>query len=134
MTRIALKRKKLFTYVEVDDNTPIQKLSIKDQLRVLVQRATYDDANELKALDAVTVNQLTLTANLLDFIHKATNPIREGRSHSVTMAISNVFDPVMDEVLNSSSIQNYYEVEVHRPDIDDDLPFFVKVRLEVKTI
>lgn len=33
-------RKKLFTYVEVDDSTPVQKLKFSDQLRVLLKRIT----------------------------------------------------------------------------------------------
>lgn len=130
---MAVEKQKLFTYVEVDDNTPIQKLGIKDQLRVLIQRLTYDDATELKTEDAVTINQLTLRANLLELIHKATDPIRKGKRHKVTIMVSNMFDPVLEEVLASSTIANYYDVEVQRPDIEYDIPFFVTVKLEVKT-
>lgn len=130
---MALEKKKLFTYVEVDDNTPIQKLSVKDQLRVLIQRLTYDDASELKTEDAVTVNQLTLQANLMEFIHRATEPIRRGEKHKVTVMISNMFDPVLQQVLESHVISNYYAVEVQRPDIEYDVKYFITVKLEVKT-
>ena len=48
--------KKLFSFVEVDANTPIQKLSVLDQFRVLIKKMANDDAAELKADDAVTQN------------------------------------------------------------------------------
>lgn len=131
---MALKKKKLFTYVEVDDYTPIQKLSVKDQLRVLIQRLTYDDASELKTEDAVTVNQLTLQANLMEFLHRATDPIRKGEKHKVTVMVSNMFDPVLETVLNSNTIKNYYDIEVQRPDIEYDVKYFITIKMEVKTL
>lgn len=131
---MALKKKKLFTYVEVDDYTPIQKLSVKDQLRVLIQRLTYDDASELKTEDAVTVNQLTLQANLMEFLHRATDPIRKGEKHKVTVMVSNMFDPVLETVLNSNTIKNYYDIEIQRPDIEYDVKYFITIKMEVKTL
>lgn len=128
-----MKKKKLFSYVEVDDNTPIQKLSVKDQLRVLLQRLTQSDSDELKSEDAVTIEQLTLKANLLDFISRATEPIRQGKHRKVTMSISSNFNPVLQEVLESSSIVSYYNIEVNRPDIMYDIPHMITVKLEVKT-
>lgn len=127
-----LKRQRLFTYVEVDDKTPIQKLSIKDQLRVLLKRLTYDEASELKSEDAVTINQMQLKADLLDFIQKATEPISKGEHKKVKLSVSNQFDPVLDEVLESKSIVSFYEVVVLRPDIEYDIPYFIHVILEVK--
>ena len=38
--------KKLYSFVEVNDNTPFQKLKISDQFRVLLKHLTYDPANE----------------------------------------------------------------------------------------
>lgn len=130
---MASKKKKLFTFVEVDDNTPIQKLSVKDQLHVLIKRLTHDDADELRAEDAITISELTLKANLLDFIYKSTNPIRRGEKHKVTLMISNDFDSVLDEVLTAPTVTNFYTVEVQRPDIDYDVHYLIQVKLEVKT-
>lgn len=126
-------KRRLFTYVEVDDKTPIQKLAVKDQLRVLLKRLTYDEANELKGEDAVTLNNMKLKANLMDFVQQATQKIREGQHHRVTMAISNTFDPVFDEVIHSSFIEAFYDVTVDRPNIEYDIPYFITVDMEVKT-
>ena len=125
-------RKRLFTYVEVDDNTPIQNLSIKDQLRVILRDLTRDDAEELKADDAATVYELQLRANLLEFIRGSTELIRKGVHSSVTMSISSRFEPVLDEVLSSSAVSNFYDVSVRRPNIEYDIPYMIEVTLEVK--
>ena len=129
MTR---KSKRLFTYTQIDDRTPIQKLSLSEQLRVLLRRMTKSDKNELATEDAVTREYLTLRANLYDFIERATKSIREGKHTSVTMSISNRFESVLDEVLTSAQITNYYDVSVVKPDVDYDILFYYKVRLEVK--
>ena len=65
------KSKKLFSFIEVTDDTPIQKLSFLEQLRVFVKRITNSDKEQLKAESAETVYILQLKANLLEFIHKA---------------------------------------------------------------
>lgn len=130
---MAKERQKLFSYVEIDDNTPIQKLKISDQIRALFKNAVDDDAQELKANDAATVYELQLKANLFEFISKSTVPIRQGNHKSVTMAISSKFNPVLDEVLNDSKISNFYDVTVLRPNIAYDIDYMLEVKLEVKT-
>ena len=127
------KTTKLYTYTKIDDRTPIQKLSLKDQLRVMLRQATKSERNELATEDAVTREYLIMRANLLDFINRSTKTIREGKHSSVTMSISNKFAPVLDEVLNSPSVTNFYTVEISSPNVEYDILYFYKVRLEVKT-
>lgn len=125
--------KRLFTYTQVDDRTPIQKLSLGEQLRVLLRQLTHNEKNELATEDAVTHEYLIMRANLLDFISKATKSIREGKHTSVLMRISNQFDPVLEEVLESPQVKNFYTVQVDRPNVDYDIVYFISVRLEVKS-
>ena len=125
--------KKLFSYTQVDDRTPIQKLTLGEQVRVLLRQLTHSKKNELATEDAVTREYLVMRANLLDFISKATKSIREGKHKSVTMSVSNQFDPVLEEVLNSPQVQNFYTVKVSRPNVEYDIVYFIKVRLEVKS-
>ena len=124
--------KKLYTYTQVNDSTPIQKLSFGEQMRVLLRQLTHSDKNELATEDAVTREYLVMRANLLDFFSKATKTIREGKHKSVTMSISNRFDPVLEEVINSPQVANYYKVRVKRPNVEYDIEYFIHVRLEVK--
>lgn len=123
---------KLYSYIEVNDDTPIQKLSLMDQIRVLLHHLTYDDANELKADDAYTKEILTLKANLSDFLYRATAPIRSGQKKEVAVSVSNQFDKVLDDVLNSPAIRDFYTVQVCRPKFDYDIPFDLLLILKVK--
>lgn len=127
-----MQGKKLYSFVEVDDATPVQKLKISDQIRVLLKHITYDPANELKSEDAVTTEYMTLQANLSDFLHKATNPIRMGKKKEVIVNISNKFDPVYEAVINSPEIADFFEVDTVRPKIEYDIPYDFMVRLRVK--
>ncbi len=124
--------KKLFSFIEVDENTPIQKLSVMDQFRVLIKKMTADDAAELMAEDAVTLNLLRLKADLIGLLDEALEPIRQGKRRAVSISLSNEFDPVLDEVINSPNISNYYYVDVTRPDIEYDIPYKIRLDLEVR--
>lgn len=128
-----MKGKKLFSFIAVDDNTPIQKLTFSEQLRVLIQRMTNESKEQLKADDAETVYQLQLKANLLEFLQKATEKVRQGEHHSVTVSVSSKFLPVLQEVLESTSISTYYTYSVDKPEIDYDIEYFIQITLEVKS-
>lgn len=123
---------KLYSYIEVRDDTPLQKLSLLDQVRVLLHHLSYDEANELKADDAYTQEILTLKANLLDFLYRATLPIRNGQKREVAVAVSNKFNNVLEEVLKSPTIANFYDVQVCYPKFDYDVTFDILVILRVK--
>ena len=126
------EKKKLYSYIEVDDSTPISKLSVLDQLRLLLKQWTTDPANELKNEDIATSELLTLKANLQDYLYKATAPIRNGKRKNVVVTIDTIFRPIMYEVLNSTDITNYYKVDVAQPEIDYDIPYKIMVKLTVK--
>ncbi|MDR1523205.1 MAG: hypothetical protein LBS29_04575 [Endomicrobium sp.] len=127
-----MAKQRLFTFVDVDDNTPIQKLTIKDQLYTLLKRATNDDSTELEAEDAATTYQLKLKANLIEFLNKSTEAVREGKHKSVTVSVASIFEPVLDEVLQTASILKFYEVSVNKQEIGYDIPYFMEITLNVK--
>lgn len=128
-----MKGKKLFSFVEVDESTPVQKLTFSEQLRVLVQRMTNENKEQLKADDAETVYHLQLQANLLEFFQKATEKVRQGEHKSVTVSVSSKFLPVLEDVLESSSVSTYYTYTVERPEIEYDIDYFIQITLEVKS-
>lgn len=124
--------KKLYTFVEVNDSTPIQKLKLSDQFRVLLKQMTYDAANDLKNEDIVSRERLVLKANLSEFLRRATEPIRSGNKKEVIVNVSNKFDPVFEEVMDSHEIKDFYIVSVVRPNIEYDIPYDFLVRLRVR--
>ena len=128
-----MKGRKLFSFIAVDDNTPIQKLTFSEQLRVLIQRMANESKEQLKADDAETVYQLQLKANLLEFLRKATEKVRQGEHRSVTVSVSSKFLPVLEDVLESASISTYYTYTVDKPEIDSDVEYFIQITLEVKS-
>lgn len=127
-----MAKKKLFSFIDVDENTPIQKLSVMDQIRVIIKKMSHDDAEELRAEDAVTQNLLHLKADLLGFLDKSLEPLRQGKKRAVSLSIPNLYDPVLDEVLQSSKIANFYDVTVTRPDIEYDIKYNIRVDLVIK--
>lgn len=126
------KGKKLFSFVDVTENTPIQKLSVMDQVRVMIKKMSHDDAEELRADDAVTQNLMRLKADLMGFLDTALEPLRQGKKYAVSVLIPNEYDPVLDEVLSSTKIANFYTVKVTRPDIEYDIKYDIRIDLEVK--
>jgi hypothetical protein len=127
-----MKKQKLYSYTVVTDRTPVYKLSIPDQLRLLF-RKLFDDGGELlKAEDAKTAETLKLQADLTEFFYRAARPLREGRENSVTMEISGRFGCVLDETLNSVKIAKYYNGTVKRPRSEFGSPNKFFVTLEVK--
>lgn len=124
---------KLYKYVEVDDKTPVQKLGLGDQLRLLLRKITEDPANDLKSEDAVTAEYLKLKADCTDFIKKAAEPIKQGKCKVAVVQVSNEFKPVLDEVLTSPEIASYYHIEIAKPKIDYDIPFEYLVRIRAKS-
>lgn len=128
-----MRKKKLTSYVVIDDNTPIQKLSVKEQLRVLIHHLSDGDREQLKAEDAETVFELQLKADLLEFLHKSTEQVRNGNHRSVTVSVSSKFKSVLQDVLESPSISSYYNTTVVDPEIDYGIDYFLKVTLEVKS-
>lgn len=127
-----MKGKKLFSFIEVTEETPIAKLSILEQIRLLIVKLSNENREQLKAQDAETQEILRLQANLLEFFEKSTAPLREGKETKVAVQVSSKFLPVLDTVLQSNSIRTFYDVEVIKPDIEYDIDYFFKVILEVK--
>lgn len=126
------EKKKLYSFIDVDDTTPIQKLKIMDQVRVLLRQWTADPANDLKNEDYATTELLTLKANLQDYLYRATAQIRNGSKKNVVVTVDAKFKPVLNEVLNSSDIRNYYRVQVAEPNIEYDIPYDIMVKLTVR--
>lgn len=130
---MARQGKKLFSFLEVTDDTPIQKLSITEQFRLLVRKLSNSDAEQLKADSAETVYMLQLQADLREFLYKATAKVRNGDERSVTMEISSKFLPVLDTVLHSPTIKPFYTWSISKPEVDLDIDYFFTLTLEVKS-
>jgi len=127
-----LKRETVFTYVIDDGRVPIQKLPIKDQIRVLIKKLLYDESSELKREDIVTKEELRMRTNLILFLNKATDPIRKKGKKSVTIRLSSKFSPALESVMANSKFLNYYTFEVSKPNVEYDVDYFFQLTMKVK--
>jgi len=125
--------KRLMEYVDVTDNTPIQKLSALDQIRVLLKKMTHDDAAELQAENAVTRHSLELQADLSEILNRALDPLRRGQSSAVSVSLPSIYEKVLDDVFNNSRINQYYSTKISKPSVEyDGVPYNFRLDLEVK--
>lgn len=123
-------RQKVFSYVELDERTSIQKLGVFDQIRAMMRELFNDDSKELTKMDLVTQESLRLEANLLDFVERATAPIRKGDRRSVELKVSSRFKSVIDKVFTNPRLTNYYTIHYKMPDIPYDIDYTITVKME----
>lgn len=116
-------KKKVFEFVDVDANTPIQELSFIDSLRVLIKKITYNPEQELDAEDTADFEYLRLKANLLKFFRIALTPLRNGEKQEGTFKVPSVYTPVIEEVMNSPKLKTYYSITATYPKSDYTLKF-----------
>lgn len=122
---------KVYEYVVLNDNVPVQKLSLLDLLRTIVKELTKDISKQLDNDNIVNVELMTLQANLYDFLYKATDCIRKGEHYAVSVEIPSIYSPVLQDVINEDIFTKHYRVSVLKPDIEYDLPFNYTIVFEV---
>jgi len=129
-----LREEVVFTYVVDDGRVPIQKLSLMDQLRVLIKKLFYDESAELKRADVITQEELRLKTNLIQFLTKATEPIRSQGKKSVVFTLHSKFLKSLEGIMNdeSSRFTKYYTIEVNKPSVEYDVDYFVTVTMKVR--
>lgn len=126
-------KKKVYEYVDLTDDVPIQKLSILDQLRVILQRLTFDESSEMKQEDVLTKGEMELKKDLETFILEAIIPLREGKKRNVIFTIASEFQPVLESVITQKRFADYYRIVIEKPKPDyDNIHFFYKIKFSVK--
>lgn len=125
-------KKKVFEFVDVDKDTPIQELSFKDSLRVVIKKLTYNPEQELEAEDAADYEYLRLKANLLKFFRIALTPLREGKRRQVLTKVPSVYAPVIEEVINSPKLKTYYSITATYPKSDFRTKFDYIVEVKIR--
>jgi hypothetical protein len=127
----------LYRYTKVDVNSNLDNLNFFEKLRAMYQNWFVDtgrsEIQKAKNEEEVSEEMIKMQANLLDFIHKATEKIRTGDRFSVTMDIASEFDPVIDQVLTGSSLCRFYDIKVlSRPKPDIKIPYKIRIRLTAR--
>lgn len=122
---------KVYEYVVLNDNVPVQKLSLLDLIRTIIKELTKDVTKQLDNDSILNVELMTLKANLYDFLYKATDTIRKGEHYAVSVEVPSLYTPVLDEVINEDIFTKHYKVSILKPDMEYDLPFNYNIVFEV---
>ena len=131
------KGNRLYTYLKVSENSDLSNLSLPERLRAMFsswfESTGRAEARDMRNREEIARSELTLQSDLFLFLNKALQPIREGKAVAVNLKIAKQFEPVLDVVLQSQTIEPYYTVSIlHRPSPDFDVDYDIKVRLEAR--
>jgi len=131
------KGNRLYTYLKVSENSDLSGLPLPERLRAMFNSwfaaSGRAEARDMRNREELTRSELTLQSDLFLFLNKALQPIREGKAVAATLKIAKEFEPVLDAVLQSQTIEPYYTVSIlHRPSPDFDVDYDIKIRLEAR--
>lgn len=94
------KAKLVYTTVKVNGSTSTQKLSIIDQIRLLLSTVQDDEQRMLDTQEKVNKEALKKEASLANLIDLVIEKMRDKGEHSATILVSSVFKPHFDSVLD----------------------------------
>ena len=119
------------THIKVTEGTTLAKLSIWDQFKLLIRKFSNDDVAELDAAEKLSGASARMRASLMHLINTATKEIKEGRRHSVTIAVSSKYLPYIDEVIDPVHGEGqFYEFIPHYKDLPPNIEY--KFPLEIR--
>ena len=101
--------KPLYTKVEITNDTQTDKLSLKDQLRLI--GAKLFSTKESKLEDNMKISQKTLELEtaFLKLINNSISEMKTRGYHSVVLKVSSKFKEVYDTI---DYLKNYYNFEI----------------------
>ena len=128
---------KLYSYVDADDNTSLDGLSFSDKLLASLfqyfKTSGKEQYNKDRLENIVSEDLLVLQADLVSFINKALEPIKQGRKRKVILEIDSVFAPVLKNVTESSKYKDYYDIEILKwPKVDYNIKYTIVVAMKAR--
>lgn len=128
-----LHGQEVFRSIEVTDDVQTSQLSILDQLRLIFAKLSNDDAAELDTIEKVSADKLKKIASLSDFLDKAISRMQELGESSVTVKLSSIYLPYIDEVLDKKNgYGRYYDIEIYRKKLPITVHHYFIVRLKLR--
>ena len=128
---------KLYSYVDADDNTSLDGLSFFEKVLALIfqyfKTSGREQYNKDRLEGMVSEDLLVLQADLVSFMNKALEPIKQGRRKSVVIEIDSVFAPVLKNVLENSRYKDYYNIEIAKwPKVDYNIKYTIVVIMKAR--
>lgn len=132
------KGSKVYSYVKVGDDANIHSLNIIDKFRAIYGSYMEDsgrtELRNAKNQEALIAEELTLRGDLIAFMSKATDPIRKGTKKDVVLEVAKEFSTVLQDVLNSPAVDNFYNVSIinwPHPEFET-IQYVITIKLEAK--
>lgn len=122
------------SHIKATESTTLAKLSMFDQLKLLVSKFNNGDVAELDAAEKLSTVALKTKASLMSLFSKAVVSLENGEHESVTLSVSSKYIPYLDDVIDKNrGMGRYYDFEVHKQDlpINVNYMFIVKIKRKV---
>lgn len=120
--------------VKATESTTIAKLTVFDQIKLLLHKFNNDDVAELDAAEKLASTQLRMQASLTKLFKTAAKGLETGEHTMVTLSVSSKYIPYIDDVIDKKrGLGRFYDFEVIKQDlpINVDYMFIVKIRRKV---
>lgn len=121
------------TRIKATESTTLAKLSIIDQIKLLISKFNNDDVAELKAQQSLSSTMLTMQASLERLFSTAVEGLEDGKHSSVTLSVSSKYIPYLDEVIDDKhGMGRFYSFQVFKKDLPINVEYMFTVRIERK--
>lgn len=118
------------THIKPTENTTLAKLTLFDQIKMLIAHFAKNDAAELDAMEKVSASELKMKASLNKFFEEAGKEMKARNSSSVTLSINSDYLPYLDEVIDPvTGFGRYYVFKVYERQLPFNLSYNVVIRM-----
>ena len=119
--------------IKATESTTLAKLSMMDQLKMLIHKFNNNDVAELDAAEKVSRSSLRMRAALQRLFLTAVEGLDEGAHESVTLQVSSKFIPYLDAVIDKErGMGRYYDFKVIKRDLPINVEFMFMVTITRK--
>ena len=121
------------THIKPTESTTLAKLSILDQIKLMLSKFNNNDAAEIAALEKVSSTSLRMKSSLNKLISTATEGISDGTHNSSTLQLSSKYLPYLDEVIDEKyGLGRFYTFKVYKKDLPASIEYKFTMRIERK--
>ena len=121
------------THIKPTESTTIAKLSMLDQIKLVLSRFSNNEGDEIRAIEKASSTSLKMKASLTKLITTATDSISDGTHSSSTLQLSSKYLPYLDEVIDEKyGLGRYYTFKVFKKDLPPSVEYKFTMKIERK--
>lgn len=121
------------TRIKPTETTTLAKLTIGDQLKLLISKVSNEDAAELDAAEKLSTIAMRERASLSRLIKTAASGLESGEHTSVTVSLSSKYIPYLETMLDKKrGLGRYYDFEYNLKDLPITVEYQFPIRITRK--